>query len=105
MYLLLIWTKLFYFSSNNAKSNLELIQEGNHQDENTLKSYNQRKAKKLGSLRKKPTIEPENEESAEDFMDASDTAAAHFTSDASKYTIRTHAHYHGNNYYKYTCTL
>jgi hypothetical protein len=92
---------LFCFSSNNAKTNIELIQEGN-QDENTLKPYNQRKAKKLGSLRKKTTIEPENEESIEDFIESSEIAAAHFTSDSSNYTTRTHAHYHGNNNYKYT---
>lgn len=92
---------MFDFSSNNAKTNIELIQEVN-QDENTLKPYNQRKAKKLGSLRKKTTIEQENEESMEDFIEASEIAAAHFTSDSSKYTTRTHAHYHGNNDYKYS---
>lgn len=93
--------KWFFFSSNNPKTNIELIQEGNRQDENTFKPYNQRKAKKLGALRKKTTIDQENEESVEDFIEATETAAAHFISDASNYAIKTHTHYHGNNDYKY----
>jgi len=53
----------------------------------------------MGILKKKLSMESEDEESYEDFKETQETAAAHFTSDLSKYSIKTHPHYNGNNNY------
>jgi len=49
-----------------------------------VKTYRQRKSKK-------------NAEPCEDFKDTPENAAAHFTSDSSKYSTKIHPHYNGNN--------
>ncbi|XP_060849582.1 protein eiger [Rhopalosiphum padi] len=78
-------------SSKNEKPDVEIIQE-----ENTVKTYSRRKSKKMGMLKKKVSVESEDEESYEDFKETRETAAAHFTSDSSKYSTKTHPHYNGN---------
>jgi len=63
---------------------------------NTVKTHGQRKPKKM-ALKKKPAADQEDKGSHEEFKDAADTAAAHFTSDSLKYNSKTHTNYHGNN--------
>lgn len=64
-----------------------------------MKTHGQRKPRKM-ALKKKPPADPEDENSYEDFKEASDTAAAaHFTSDSLKYNAKINTNYHGNYYY------
>ncbi|XP_025201888.1 protein eiger [Melanaphis sacchari] len=83
-------------SSKNEKADVEIIQE-----ENTVKTYGRRKSKKLGMLKKKQSMESEDEESYEDFKETQEIAAAHFTSDSSQYSTKTHPHYNGNGRLKH----
>ncbi|KAL4131623.1 hypothetical protein QTP88_008912 [Uroleucon formosanum] len=78
-------------SSKNEKADVEIIQE-----ENTVKTYRRRKSKKMGTIKKKLSMESDDEESYEDFKETLENAAAHFTSDSSKYSTKTHPHYNGN---------
>lgn len=65
-----------------------------------------RKAKKMGVSKKKSVLEQDDGEPYEDTKENSGTfAAAHFTSDSSKYSTRTHKHYEGNNLYAYDLIL
>lgn len=45
-------------------------------------------------MKKKPQVEDED---MEDLKEEQEIAAAHFTSDSSKYNIKTHPHYNGKN--------
>lgn len=64
-----------------------------------MKTNGGRKSKKMGSLKKKIlSVESEDEESYENFKETQETTAAHFTSDSSKYSIKTHKNYEGNIY-------
>lgn len=83
-------------SSKNEKADVEIVQE-----ENTVKTYSRRKSKKMGMLKKKVSMESEDEESYEDFKETQEIAAAHFTSDSSKYSTKTHPHYNGNGRLKH----
>lgn len=53
----------------------------------------------MGTIKKKLSMESDDEESYEDFKETLENAAAHFTSDSSKYSTKTHPHYNGNNNY------
>lgn len=84
----------FNFSPNNEKPNVELVAEGNSTEENTVKTYgNRRKPKKMGITKKKPAAESEELENFKENI--VDVAAAHFSSDSSKYNTKLHPHYNG----------
>lgn len=56
----------------------------------------------MGVGKRKPVDEQEtheDEETYEDAKDGTEIAAAHFTSDSTKYNTKTHMHYHGNHNY------
>lgn len=64
-----------------------------------MKTYRRQKSKKIGTIIKKRSIESGDEESYEDFEETLENVAAHFTSDSSKYSTKTHPHYNGNSNY------
>ncbi|XP_003247539.2 protein eiger-like [Acyrthosiphon pisum] len=82
-------------SSKNGTADVEIIQE-----ENTMRTYRQERSKKMGSTIKKRYNESD-EKSYEDFKDTLENAAAHFTSDSSKYSTKIHQHYNGNGRLKH----
>lgn len=78
------------FSSTFENPNMPLVQE-EIVEENTVKNIS-RKPKKLMIEKKKQ----EEKVLLEDFKETPEITAAHFTSNASNYNIKTHPFYYGN---------
>lgn len=72
---------------------MQLVQE-EVVEENTVKINNRRKAKKMGTVKKKQ----DEGDSLEDFKETPEITAAHFTSNSSNYSMKTHSFYLGNFY-------
>lgn len=89
----------FVFSLNSDKSDVDSNTEESNNGNVVKPSYtgNRRKAKVLPNIKKNPVTEQDY--SYENGKEIIAVPAAHFTSDSSKYSTKTHAHYIGNNFY------
>ncbi|XP_050422944.1 protein eiger [Adelges cooleyi] len=85
-------------SPSKPKKMIEVDLKPEESEENTVRTYIRRKPKKIGTRKKNPITEIDEDDGVyEDIKDPNEIyAAAHFISDASKYNTQTHAHYHGN---------